>query len=161
MRLLRSESVVEVGDGVIVCQLTERGMTRLGSKRMTKAAQESKKGDTAEVGFLQRGSIAGIVLGIIVFLGGIALLALTFDLAIEMFRTDPSTLFGLQGKPLDVNKAVTTLMGVVIRILLLLVMAIVGGVVANRGIHLYADSRASTKAVLLKSEPERRKERTG
>ena len=111
-----------------------------------------------EVHYNQRGTIAGILLGILVFLGGIALLALTFKLAIDMFTTDPARLFDLQGKTLDLSKAVATLMGVVVKVLLLLVMAIVGGLIANRGIHLYADSRHS-KAVVIQERSSRRDRR--
>ncbi len=115
-----------------------------------------------EVHYHQRGTITGILLGILVFLGGIALLALTFKLAIDMFTTDPNKLFGLEAKTLDLSKAVATLMAVVVKVLLLLVMAIVGGLIANRGIHLYADSRHSSKAVVIKEkrdEPARRRAR--
>ena len=114
--------------------------------------------ETPEVHYNQRGTIAGILLGILVFLGGIALLALTFKLAIDMFTTDPARLFDLQGKTLDLSKAVATLMGVVVKVLLLLVMAIVGGLIANRGIHLYADSRHS-KAVVIQERSSRRDRR--
>ena len=113
--------------------------------------------------YYQRGTIAGILLGILVFLGGIALLALTFKLAIDMFTTDPTKLFDTGGKTLDLSKAVATLMAVVVKVALLLVMAIVGGLIANRGIHLYADSRHS-KTVMIKeksSEPPPRRNRRG
>jgi hypothetical protein len=123
----------------------------------------------------QRGNITGTVLGILVFLAGAALLALTFKLAFDMFGTDPTRLFGLTpGKTLDLSKAVTLLMAVVVKILLLLVMAIISGLIANRGIHLYADSR-HTKAMIVKErqpeqteyrerhqeDPEHRDKRTG
>ena len=95
------------------------------------------------------GSIAGTLLGILVFLAGVALLALVFKLAIDMFGVEPSKLFGLDQKPgpggkpapLDLSKTVTLLMAVLVRVLLLLVMALVGGVIANRGIKMFADSR--------------------
>jgi len=116
-----------------------------------------------ETHYYQRGTIAGILLGILVFLIGIALLAFTFKLAIDMFSTDPQRLFDTGGKTLDLSKAVATLMAVVVKVALLLVMAIVGGLIANRGIHLYADSRHS-KTVMIKeksSEPPPRRGRRG
>ena len=97
----------------------------------------------------QRGhsGIAGGIFGLIVFIAGGLLLAFTFKLAIELFGKDPNELFGLQsGKPLDLNKAGATLAATVVRVLLLLIMAIVGGMIANRGIRLYADSRGAKHA---------------
>lgn len=92
------------------------------------------------------GHIAGGLFGILIFLAGIGLLALTFKLAIDLFGKEPSDLLGIkQGKALDLNNAGAQLAGVVLKILLLLVMAIVGGMVANRGIRLYADSKPSPK----------------
>jgi hypothetical protein len=88
------------------------------------------------------GHIAGGLFGILIFLAGVALLALTFKLAIDMFGREPAELLGIKaGKALDLNNAGTQLIGVVLRIFLLLVMAIVGGMIANRGIRLYADSK--------------------
>ncbi len=92
------------------------------------------------------GHIAGGLFGIIVFLVGISLLALTFKLAIELFGREPSDLLGIKtGKTLDLNNAGTQLVGVVLKILLLLVMAVVGGMMSNRGIRLYADSKPAPK----------------
>jgi hypothetical protein len=124
------------------------------------AGNDGEKGDLMSEGLMLEedrrntsGSIAGHLLGILAFLGGIAILVLTFRLAIEMFGTDPAKLFDLQpGKTLDLSKAATILMGVVIKVLLLLVMAIVGGLIANRGIHLYADSRQTTKQVVIREK---------
>lgn len=87
---------------------------------------------------------AGTVLGIVTFLAGIGVLVFTFKLAFDLFGVEPASLFDLKpGAALDLNKAGATMMGVVVKVLLLLVMALVGGVVASRGIRLYADSRAS------------------
>jgi hypothetical protein len=91
-----------------------------------------------------KSGITGSVLGIITFLAGIALLAMTFKFAIDMFGTDPAALFGLQqGEAIDLGRSVTVLMGIIVRVLLLVVMAIVGGLIASRGIRLYADARHS------------------
>lgn len=81
------------------------------------------------------------------FLGGIALLAFTFVLAIRMFSVEPNALLNIgPGQPLDLNRAGATLIAVIVRILLLLVMAVVGGLIANRGVHMYADSRHAAKS---------------
>jgi hypothetical protein len=85
---------------------------------------------------------AGGVLGVLVFLAGVAILVFTFGLARDLFTQDPNQVLGLsKDKPLDLNNAGATLVGVLLKVLLLLVMALVGGMIANRGIKLYADSR--------------------
>jgi hypothetical protein len=84
----------------------------------------------------------GSFIGIVAFLGGVALLLLVFKLAYEMFRTPPATQLGIDGsKKLDLNAGITSLFGVMIRILLLLVMGLVGSWIANRGISLYTQAR--------------------
>lgn len=84
----------------------------------------------------------GSLLGIGVFLGGVALLVVTFRLAYDMFAVPPSQALGIQsGKPLNVDTAGSSLAGVFIRILLLMAMALMGSWVANRGIALYASAR--------------------
>lgn len=87
--------------------------------------------------------LAGAIFGIIVFLIGVGLLALAFKLAYDMFTVDPVVVFKpKQGEALDLGQVVPSLMGVVVRVLLLLVMSTVGGMIANRGIRLYADARS-------------------
>jgi hypothetical protein len=91
-----------------------------------------------------------MVLGLLAFFGGLALLVFTFKLAFTMFGTDPYALFGIgKGKVLDLNTASATLMAVIVKILLLVVMAAVGGVIAKHGMHLYVDSRQSTKSIVI------------
>lgn len=90
---------------------------------------------------------AGGFLGVIVFLAGVAILVFTFGLARDLFTQDPNQVLGLtKDKPLDLNNAGATLVGVLLKVLLLLVMALVGGMIANRGIRLYADSRGTKEA---------------
>ena len=97
--------------------------------------------------------VAGGVFGILVFLAGVAILIFTFRLANELFSQDPNQLLGLtKTSDLDLNSAAAILGSVVIKVLLLLVMAVVGGMVANRGIRLYADSRATKVPSDSKSE---------
>jgi len=86
--------------------------------------------------------LAGGLFGILVFLAGVALLGVAFKIAFDMFQIPPAQMFEMeQGKPIEINAVAPKLMSVVVRILLLLVMAVVGGMVANRGIRLYADAR--------------------
>lgn len=94
----------------------------------------------------QRGSISAAVLGILVFLAGIALLAYTFQLANTMFSAPAEQALGADGKAtLDLAKAGQSLIQVLTRILVLIVMGLVGSLVANRGISLFAGSRVAPK----------------
>lgn len=91
-------------------------------------------------------------MGALVFLGGVALLVFTFKLASEMFLTDPATYFKSPAKtPIDVNVLQGSILGLVFRLILLLVMAIIGGMIANRGIRMYSDSRGSREPAKMKS----------
>lgn len=82
-------------------------------------------------------------MGILIFLVGVGLLLLTFKLAFDMFSVPPQQAIGVDRKtPVDLARTGESFMGVVARVLLLLVMSVVGSVIANRGIRLYAESRA-------------------
>ncbi len=84
----------------------------------------------------------GSILGFLVFLAGVALLLVTFDLAYEMFHIPPERALGISpGKTIQLNEVGTSAAGVVIRIVLLLVMGFVGSLIANRGILLYGHCR--------------------
>jgi len=83
----------------------------------------------------------GSVIGILAFLGGVALLLVVFKLAFEMFKTPPAQALGIDSKKLDLNVGVSSLFGVMIRVLLLLVMGLVGSWIANRGISMYTQAR--------------------
>jgi hypothetical protein len=89
-----------------------------------------------------RRDIPGSLLGILTFLGGVALLLLTFRLAYDLFTVPPQDALGLRGaKELNAAAAGNSLSTILIRILLLFVMGFVGSMVANRGITLYSASR--------------------
>jgi hypothetical protein len=86
----------------------------------------------------RRPVFAGRVVGILTFLVGIGLLFWTFQLAYHMFTVPQSVALGMKdGQAVDLPKAGEALANVLLRIVLLLVMAIVGSVIANRGIKLY------------------------
>lgn len=94
----------------------------------------------------QRGSVSAAVLGIVVFLAGVGLLAFTFNLAYTMFSAPVEHAVGADGKAtLDLAKAGQSLIGVLTRILMLIVMALLGSLIANRGISLFAGSRVQPK----------------
>lgn len=85
----------------------------------------------------------GGLVGILTFLGGIVLLLLTFRHAFDMFSIPPERALNVdRNTPVDLARTGESFVGIVGRILLLLVMSAVGSIIANRGIRLYAESRA-------------------
>jgi hypothetical protein len=125
------------------------------NKRNSELDQEDQ-----EVRYMQRGAITGSILGALAFVGGICLMALVFQLAYQMFHVEPAKLLGIEnGKTFDLTKTGPILGALVIRILLLLVMAVIGGLIANRGVHLYADSRHSTKSVVIREKKKKKKKK--
>lgn len=84
----------------------------------------------------------GCAVGLLVMLGGLALLGLTFKLAYDMFAIPPERAMGFDPKkPVDMNLAGQSFAGLIIRVLLLLTMALIGSLIANRGINLYLAGR--------------------
>ncbi len=81
----------------------------------------------------------GTAVGLLTFLAGVGLVVVTFMLAREMFTTDPSVALGIKaGEVMDVNRALVAGTFILFRVILLVVMAGLGSIVANRGIKLYA-----------------------
>ena len=90
----------------------------------------------------------GTVLGLAVFLLGVGLLLLTFKLAYNMFSVPPGQALQLTpNQEIQVATVAPTLTGLVLRVFLLLVMGVVGSLVANRGVHLYTESRGRMEGV--------------
>jgi hypothetical protein len=112
-------------------------------------------------GSTRRSDWLGGLTGILVFLGGVALLLFTFKLAFDMFSIPPADVLKVSPKdPVNLGQTAESFVQVVQRILLLLVMAAVGSLIANRGIKLYAESRrhSSPKQPRQVAEPEKRVE---
>lgn len=87
------------------------------------------------------GSISASVLGIVVFLAGVGLLAFTFNLAHTMFSVPVETALDADKKPtLDPAVISQSLIGIVKQVLLLVIMGLMGSLIANRGISLFAGS---------------------
>lgn len=87
----------------------------------------------------------GAWLGILTFLGGVGLLLLTFSIAYRMFSTPPEQVLSLRpGQTMDLNETGRAGFMLVFRMLMLLVMSVVGSVIANRGIKLYASGRGQS-----------------
>jgi hypothetical protein len=75
-------------------------------------------------------------------LGGIALLGLTFKIAYELFRIPAEQALNIvPKKALDINVVAPSFGWIIVRIILLIVMALVGSLIANRGIKLFTESR--------------------
>ena len=80
-------------------------------------------------------------MGLAVFLAGVGLLGLTFKIAYDLFRVPHAKALGLvKGQTIDAGQTGGGLLDVVLQIGFLLVMAIVGSLVANKGIGLYSGS---------------------
>ncbi len=80
-------------------------------------------------------------MGLAVFLGGVALLALTFKLAYDQFSVPHADALGLKkGQAIDAGATGGSLLEIVIKLGCLLVMAVVGSMLANKGIGLYSGS---------------------
>jgi hypothetical protein len=89
----------------------------------------------------------GGLIGILVFLGGVAMLVATFRLAYGMFSVSPAeAMNSAAGKPADLVRSGETFIGLLQRVILLLVMCWVSSIVANRGVKLYHASRVSLAA---------------
>lgn len=89
----------------------------------------------------------GSILGLCTFFFGIFLLSWVFKLAFDQFTVPPKIALEIQkpGQPVNINKAGDAVAGLVLKFLLLLLMAGVSSIIANRGIHLYSQSRGFKK----------------
>lgn len=104
------------------------------------------------------GSTAGRLLGILAFLAGVALIVLTFQQAYTMFSATPAEALNVKpDAPLNVNETVDKLIQNVLKVLLLLVMAGAGSLLANVGIRLFASPLHGPHQ---KPEKKKRKEET-
>ena len=91
----------------------------------------------------------GSLVGILVFLGGIALLALTFKLAYALYSVPPDQALKLnEQKAIDLAATGNSFAQILIRSLLLIVMGLVSSLIAGKGVHLYSHSivRESSQA---------------
>lgn len=95
----------------------------------------------------------GASLGIITFLAGVALLIFVFKLAYDVFAVAPEQAMSVgKGETLDVNQAIAKIGVILVRVIMLLVMAILGGAVANRGIKMFTE--AGIRSAPPKPNPE-------
>jgi heme A synthase len=100
----------------------------------------------------------GRLLSVVVFLTGIGLMLVAFWLAYRMFQTPPQRLFQDTGNQNPNLGAIATGIWAALRgILLLVLMTVVGGMVANRGISLYLAVRRAESEAAPSLEPKERK----
>jgi hypothetical protein len=89
------------------------------------------------------GSTPAFVLGILVFLCGVALLAFVFKLAYDTFAVPPSDVLGVRAnQKFSFETAGQNLAKEIVKVLMLLVMAVIGSLIANRGVTLIVGSRS-------------------
>lgn len=89
---------------------------------------------------MRRNDIWGRVMGIIVFLGGVGLLVFVFILAYDFFTADSIVIPPAppNGEAPSIGAVIgQSALQMIIRIALLIVMAVVGSMLASRGIQLY------------------------
>lgn len=89
---------------------------------------------------MRRDDLWGRVMGIIVFLGGVGLLVFVFILAYDFFTADSIVI--PTAPPNGEAPSAATVIGqsavqMIIKIALLVVMALVGSMLANKGVNLY------------------------
>ena len=89
---------------------------------------------------MQRRSIRGSSLvGLLAFLFGLAMIVIAFKLAWDLFSIPPEVRLNIkQGEPIDAGNASQTLLTLLVKVLMLVVMAGFGSMVANRRVRLYA-----------------------
>jgi len=79
------------------------------------------------------------VVGLLVFVLGVGLILLAFKMAFDLFQVPPTVAVGVDGeKEINLNTTISSAIGIVVRITLLVVMAGLGSMIANRGIRLYS-----------------------
>jgi hypothetical protein len=84
---------------------------------------------------------AGSLVGLVVFIAGAGLVAWSFWLAWGVFSRPPEVAMRLQpDQPMDFGAVVAGLFEVVAKAVMLVVMAGIGSVLANRGVRLYSES---------------------
>ena len=89
----------------------------------------------------------GAITGLAIVCGGLAVLSIVFKEAWLLFKTPPTVALNVQpGKPIDLASAFNAIVGVVVKIILLIIMAWLGSVIANRGIFLYSHSKPGRKS---------------
>jgi len=94
---------------------------------------------------------------LVVFLAGIGLILATFWQAWEIFSKAPQFNMGVEpGKAIDFTVVAVNLSRLIVQILLLVVMAGIGSVLANRGVRMYSSVQSLELPLSKPDEPESR-----
>ena len=87
---------------------------------------------------------AGRVVGLLVFLAGVAVLFFVFFSAYEMFMSPATGLIdaarGANGK-IDINNLGGAFISVLVKLFLLFIMTYAGSLIASKGIYLFSGSK--------------------
>ncbi len=84
----------------------------------------------------------GGLVGIAVFLVGVGLLLYTFRLALDILSVEPNKAMGIRpNEPVDIVRSGQSFLGLLQNVLVLTLMAGVGGLISARGVRLYGASR--------------------
>lgn len=90
--------------------------------------------------------VTGPVLGVIIFLAGIAVIFFVFQQAFSMFLKPPMETLQIEpGKPMNLNNTANSLLMSLLKVILLVVMAGIGSMIANRGIKMYSSALGPTQ----------------
>lgn len=108
--------------------------------------QPTKIVEVPEIGHHSKRDWLGTMVGLAIVAGGMAILYTVFREAWSLFATPPHVALNVQpGKPIEMNSAFNSILGIIIKIILLVIMAWLGSVITNRGIHLYSHSKPGRK----------------
>ena len=109
------------------------------------------------MGIGMRGDLFGRIIGMLVFLLGVALLILVFYSAYELFRMPAADALGLKftGDPKKdpgVSLIGVQFGGLLFRVLCLFLMSIAGSLIANKGINLYFSAIQGASVVAVEKK---------
>ena len=98
--------------------------------------------------------VIGRIIGMLVFLGGVAALGLVFSIAYKLFNAPPETALGLTFKNNPKTDPTAAAIGAQFGVLLfrlayLFIMSIAGSLIANKGINLYFSALQGSPVNLL------------
>jgi len=88
---------------------------------------------------MRRRDYLSALIGLVVFFVGVGLILFAFKLAFDLFQVSPGVAVGVTGaKEVNLNTTISSVLEIIVRIILLVIMAGFGSMIANRGIRLYS-----------------------
>lgn len=92
-------------------------------------------------------------LAIVTFLFGLAMVGFAFYSALQLFQVPPAVNLQIEpGKTMNVNNTVQAMWGTLVKVVMLILMAVCGSIVANRGVKLYEAGRPKESAETSRAE---------